>query len=214
MSQPDPQNHQDDLEPYTLVELANGLEELANRLDQTEDHFGGALEKVSKAVLDVRGQLAELLKKPAEKDVPPRAWAARATRAQWNELADWVDWLQLSYGALSDFDIYSCWPAHFGMVEELAGLFHAWKRAVIADELAAATGSSDLTAWHDRWLWPLLQRTKGGHYRTTNCKDRHVPERVTSKLTDRQHIRTGALAPKGKPPDSLAGRGRDASRTT
>jgi len=74
------------------------------------------------------------------------------------------------------------------MVEELAGLFHSWKRAVIADELATATGSSDLTARHDRWMWPLLQRAKGGHYRTINCKDRHVPERVAPKPTDRQHV--------------------------
>lgn len=188
MSQPGPDDNQDDVDPYTLMELSNGLEALTERLDGTEDHFGSALEKVSKAVLDVREQLAQLLKKPAEKDIPPQSWADRATRQQWNELVDWVDWLQRSYGALTDFDIYPCWPAHLGMVEELAGLHHSWKRAVITDEEAIPNGSSDLTAWHDRWLWPLLQRAKGGHYRTTNCKDRHVPERCTAKATDRQYL--------------------------
>lgn len=187
MSQPT----SDDVDPYTLEELSNGLEALVVRLDQTEDHFGGALEKVSRAVLEVRGQLAELLKKQTEKDIPPQPWSARATRGQWNELVDWVDWMQRSYGTLAEFEIYSCWPAHLGMVEELAGLFHSWKRAGNADELATTTGSSDLTAWHDRWLWPLLQRAKGGHYRTTNCKDRHVPERVTSKPTDQQYVPAG-----------------------
>lgn len=193
MSQPEPDNDQDDVDPYTLDELSQGLEALADRLEQTEDHFGGALEKVSKAVLEVRGQLAELLKKQAEKDVPPQPWVDKATRKQWNDLVDWVDWLQRSYGTLAEYEIYPCWPAHLGMVEQLAGLFHSWKRAVIADELASTTGSSDLTAWHDRWLWPLLQRAKGGHYRTTNCKDRHVPERITSKPTDRQFIPINAL---------------------
>jgi hypothetical protein len=190
MNLPETDDDQDNNDPYTLIELSNGLEALARRLDQTEDHFGGALEKVSKAVLEVRGQLAELLKKQAEKDIPPQPWADRATRAQWDELVGWVDWLQRSYGTLAEFEIYPCWPAHLGMVEELGGLFHSWKRAVITDELATTTGSSDLTAWHDRWLWPLLQRAKGGHYRTTNCKDRHVPERVIPKSTDRQYLPT------------------------
>ncbi len=188
MSQPEPDDDQDDVDPYTLAELSNGLEALIKRLDDTEDHFGGALEKVSKAVLEVREQLGELLKKPTEKDIPPQPWTDRATRKQWDELVDWVDWLQRSYGTLAEFEIYPCWPAHLGMVEELAGLFHSWKRAVIADELTAATGSSDLTAWHDRWLWPLLQRVKGGHYRTTNCKDRHVPERGIARKTDRRYL--------------------------
>jgi len=179
-------------EPYTLIELTHGLETVSTRLDQTEDHFGGALDKVSKAVLEVRVQLAELLKKEAEKDTQPRAWAARATPAQWDELVQWVDWMQASYGALPEFDIPPCWPAHPGMVEELAGLFHSWKRAQIADHLAEKTGSNDLTGWHDRWLWPFRQRAKSGHYRTTNCKDRHVRERVTAQPTGRQYLPASA----------------------
>jgi len=47
MSQPEPDDDQDDVDPYTLTELSNGLEALIQRLDQTEDHFGGALEKVA-----------------------------------------------------------------------------------------------------------------------------------------------------------------------
>lgn len=77
MSQPLPYDDRDDGEPYTLDELSQGLEALASRLHQTEDHFGGALEKVSKAVLELRGQVAELLKKPTEKDTPPRSGADR-----------------------------------------------------------------------------------------------------------------------------------------
>lgn len=178
----------DQVEPYTLTELSNGLEAVATRLDQTEDHFGGTLDKVSKAVLELRDQVAELIKKQAEKDIDPQPWIDRATPAQWAELVEWVDWVQANYGALPEFDIYPCWPAHTGLVEELAGLFHSWKRAQIVDELGEKAGSNDLTGWHDRWFWPFRQRAKGGHYRTTNCKDEHKVERVTAKRTDRQYL--------------------------
>lgn len=176
------------VEPYTLTELSNGLEALLARLDQTEDHFGGALDKISKAVLELRAQVAELIKDQPARDIDPRPWIDRATPAQWAELVGWVDWMQARYGALPEFDIQPCWPAHTGMVEELAGLFHSWKRAQIVDELAEKTGSNDLTGWHDRWFWPFRQRAKSGHYRTTNCQDEHKPERVTAKPTDPQHL--------------------------
>jgi len=178
----------DQAEPYTLGELSNGLQALAARLDQTEDHFGGVLDKVSAAVLELRDQVAELIKKQAEKDIAPRPWIDRASPEQWGELVGWVDWMQARYGALPEFDIAPCWPAHTGLVEELAGLFHSWKRAQTVDELAEKTGSNDLVAWHDRWFWPLRQRAKSGHYRTTNCKETHKVERVTAKPTDRQYL--------------------------
>ena len=50
------------------------------------------------------------------------------------------------------------------------------------------TGSNNLTAWHDRWLWPCLRRMKSGHYRTTNCRVRHHPEGSTAARTDRGFI--------------------------
>lgn len=182
-------------DPYTRTELSHGLEAVSNRLDQTEDHFGGVLEKVSAAVLELRDQVAQLLKKEAEKDIEPRPWVARATPAQWAEMAGWVDWMQASYGVIPDFEISPCWPAHIGLAEELAGLHHSWKRAQISDELGEKTGSNDLTGWHDRWLWPFLQRIKGGHYRMSNCREMHQHEssRGTAKPTDRQYLPGNAL---------------------
>jgi hypothetical protein len=73
-------------------------------------------------------------------------------------------------------------------VEDLAGLHHAWTIAVIHDELGKHTGSNNLTAWHDRWLWPALRRMKTGHYRTTNCRDRHHPENSNTWPTDRDFL--------------------------
>lgn len=165
--------------------LWNGFEQLSTRLDTTEDTTEEALGKLETKVDDLKQQLTQLLKKEREKDIQPRRWAARATTQDWDQLIDWVDQLNANYSLLSDYAIPPCWPAHPGVVEELAGLHRAWTRALINDQLAKNDGGNDLTAWHDRWLWPCLRRMKAGHYRTTNCRDRHQVERNTSKITER-----------------------------
>ena len=77
------------------------------------------------------------------------------------------------------------------MVEELAGLWRSWTRTMIIDETAEGSGDTSLTAWHARWLWPALTRMKSGHYRTTNCRDQHQPERVVARPTDRGLMPSG-----------------------
>jgi len=184
----------DPTEPTTFGEdrvtlVWNGLQELTARLDGTEDAVAAALETLTAAVADLKTQLAQLLAKEREKDIPPRRWAARATRKDWDALIDWVDELNASYSLLGDYTIPRCWPAHPGVVEELAGLWRSWTRALINDELAKNNGANDLTAWHDRWLWPCLRRMKAGHYRNTNCRDRHHPEHALIQMTDRSVMR-------------------------
>ena len=168
-----------------LTLVWNGLAELTTRLDGTEDAVAAALDTLTAAVADLKTQLTALLAKEREKDVPPRRWAARATRKDWDQLVVWVDELNADYSLLGDYTIPPCWPAHPGVVEDLAGLHHAWRIAVINDELGKDTGSNNLTAWHDRWLWPCLRRMKSGRYRTTNCRDRHHREVGTAARTDR-----------------------------
>ena len=157
-------------ERLTLIE--NGLEALAGRLDDTEDAIATTLATIGGEVADLKVSLAQLLAQEREL-VKPRRWAARASREDWTNLVDWVDELNGDYSLLSDYTIPPCWPAHPGVVEELAGLWRSWIHAVINDTRAKKHGSSDLTAWHDRWLWPCLQRLKSGHYRTTNCRHKH-----------------------------------------
>lgn len=188
MTTPDDPDAGQDRPPFSQEELSNALIALAARLDDSEDHFGNALEKVGAAVLQLREQLTELLAQEAEKDVDPRPWSARATSAEWVQLVHWVDWMQASYGTLSVFDIYPCWPAHTGVVEELAGLYRSWRRAQIADTLAGKRGSNDLAAWHDRWLWPLLARLSAQRYGIQSCKAGHEVEVVTVGVTDRQLV--------------------------
>ena len=40
----------------------------------------------------------------------------------WNELADWVDWLNANYSMPHARRVQECWPAHPGLVHVLAGL--------------------------------------------------------------------------------------------
>ena len=122
----------------------NGLAELTTRLDGTEDAVAAALDTLTAAVADLKTQLTALLAKEREKDVPPRRWAARATRKDWDQLVVWVDELNADYSLLGDYTIPPCWPAHPGVVEDLAGLHHAWTIAVINDELGKQAGSNNL----------------------------------------------------------------------
>ena len=170
--------------------LWNGFEELTTRLDTAEDSIAATLDTLSTDVDDLKTQLALLLKKEKEKDIQPRRWAARAARKDWNNLIDWVDRLTADYSLLGDFTVPPCWPAHPGVVEELAGLWRSWTRTMIIDELAKGSGDTSLTAWHDRWLWPALSRMKSGHYRTTNCRTKHQPENSNIRFTDRDFLRS------------------------
>lgn len=172
-------------ERLTLIE--NGLEALAGRLDDTEDAIATTLETIGGEIADLKANLAQLLAQERELAKPLR-WAARASREDWNNLVDWVDDLNGDYSLLSDYVIPPCWPAHPGVVEELAGLWRSWIHAVINDARVKKQGSSDLTAWHDRWLWPGLERIKAGHYRTTNCRPNHQAEVRRSTKTDAARV--------------------------
>jgi hypothetical protein len=188
----DPVPSSSDPDADRLALLWNGFEELTSRVDATEDSLAATLDTLSADVDDLKTQLALLLKQEKEKDIKPRRWAARATRKDWDNLIDWVDQLTADYSLLGDYTVPSCWPAHPGVVEELAGLHRSWTRAMIADELAKTNGGNDLTAWHDRWLWPCLRRMKSGHYRTTNCRTQHQPDTGNTRPTDREFLPTAS----------------------
>jgi len=129
-------------------------------LDDTEDAIA-TLETIGGEIADLKANLAQF---PAQERelIKPRWWAARASSEDWNNLVEWVDQLNGDYSLLGDYAIPPCWPAHPGVVAELAGLWRSWIHAVINDARAKKQGSSDLTAWHDRWFWPFMDRIKTG----------------------------------------------------
>ena len=190
-------------DPPTLQELTNGqavLAEQVDDLDQKVTDIEGLVAQAhvatTKAITDLRHDVDALQEAKARQDVEPAAWVDRATPADWAELADWVDWLQTTYDFKSGFDIHPCWPLHRGVTEELAGLWHAWRRAVLTDELAPKAASSELTAWHDRFLWPALNRiTVGNCYRFGSCSKGYEPGRTNPIRTDRDHLPAVGDAP-------------------
>jgi hypothetical protein len=119
----------------------------------------------------------------------PRAWAARATPEDWSQLADWVDWLTGTYSLRERHLVPGCWPAHPGVVEDLAALHAAWRHAMLTDQAARDSGSDTGTYWHQHHLFPALERVRA-LYATHDCIDTHHPEPDRSRWrTDRSALR-------------------------
>ncbi|MDT0451407.1 hypothetical protein [Streptomyces hesseae] len=102
-------------------------------------------------------------------------WSLRATEKDWQDLADWIDWLGRHYAPQLHLRIWPCWPAHGGVVEELAALRAAWCAAVEADADPARAGS-ELAYWHQMWLWPTVERIRH-NYMFSECETDHSPDR-------------------------------------
>jgi hypothetical protein len=188
-------------------QLDSGLRQLTRRVDDHEDQILDTLESFAAELDTLRDELdgqpttrAAVTRKRPHEDAPvgipdtgdsadeppkPRRWAARATPADWDALVDWVDELRSTYSLPSGYVVPPCWPAHPGVVEELAGLHRAWVNAVVTEEQAGIEGSSAMAAWHDRWLWPTLRRFKAASYRISNCQQSHVAEREVTEMTKR-----------------------------
>jgi hypothetical protein len=81
-----------------------------------------------------------------------------ATAQDWQDLATWVDWLVCTYDFQPSRADLPCWPAHRGVVEELATLRTAWRMTAAAGR--ARKPNDGLIYWHDRWLHPCVQRLR------------------------------------------------------
>lgn len=206
----DPSGGDDPPLPERVDQLSNGLRVLSERIDEHEDTVAESIQELDAELTTLREDLDNLIEKESEpkQDPDPQRWATRATPEDWNALVSWVDGLRLTYSMQTSFTVPPCWPAHPGVVEELAGLYRGWVSAVLTDEQAALDGSSALTAWHDRWLWPALQRFKTASYRISNCAQKHVEETTQLPATDRTFLPpTSAMTtakPKKAPPTDLA----------
>lgn len=178
----------DDAE-LTLAELSGGLRDLAGRVDDIEDSVAGSDDELGELREDLAalGQVVADLVKKDQTPIEPLPWAARASSADWEALCDWVDWLNGSYEFITA-SIPACWPAHAGVVEELAGLWRAWIEATVADTRAKRAGSSALTAWHDRWLWSTVNRFVRDHYLIKNCTYTHESRQSVAVPTDRSRV--------------------------
>lgn len=146
-------------------------------LSETEQTF---LSELGDMVADHEVRL-EALERQAEKPKVPRGWIQRhPDRASWEELAEWVDWLNDNYSMPDQRRVPACWPAHRGLVHVLAGLRSAWRAAMTADEAGKEQGNA-VAAYHDYHLFPFFARlTDAGMYRCTKGHredEQHAPTR-------------------------------------
>ncbi len=172
---------------------AGQLEELVRQLALRVKREQGEVEEVLAEILQrlsalEEGQTAQRaatppIAAPAGGDDPAGAspWSYRATERDWRELAGWVDWVSHHYAPQLALRVWPCWPAHGGVVEELAALHAAWRAAAHADE-ESNSASVDLAYWHQMWLWPTLERLRQ-NYMFKSCETEHTADRP-GRLTD------------------------------
>lgn len=172
------------------------LEELEARVLAGEDAVDQAIAKLTSRIA-----LLEPTDDRADATPPPVRWVDRATPDAWEDLARWVGDLNRGYSLTPVYRINPCWPAHPGVVEELAALHHDWIAAWIADQKTGphpaepaagkkpakkakpAKGGPEYTVWHDRALWPFLERIRNGVHRIAMCRTEHDPETGTDLPT-------------------------------
>jgi hypothetical protein len=165
--------------------LGEGLLRLSERVEQlggSQPNGAAGLETVTADGEGSEPESADDAEK-SQKDPPPQAWVDSATAEEWRKLATWVDWLHTTYDLRANTGVPACWPAHPGVVEELAALHAAWRQA--ADEARPVekdidgvksrgpqADTSSLIYFHDRWLHPLLTRVMS-LYRIGDCRQGH-----------------------------------------
>lgn len=188
----------------TDTNQADIIQALIDRADLTEEDVAAVREAVQQ-LLNAQSATDEALTRienavrggaAGDDDAVPHRWATLATEEDWATLVDWVDDLVLTY-ELGD-KLKPCWPAHAGVVEELAALYAAWRQAA-----KKSTADDDAYAfWHDRVLVPTLERVGGGFYPMRSCRTQHdKPPAAT--LTNRATmpsptLPTGALTKAGR----------------
>jgi len=152
-------------EYLTREEHTDALARVANDIDDVRADIAHLAETLA-SVLDVVEQSpTETTGEPSSGQWCWRTLTGQDRAALWGEVRAWVEWFNDRYGSAGGkVAIPACWPMHPVAVEELTGLMVAWRCAH-----DVAKPSDSLIAWHDRWLWPCLERLYGKQGCFTNC---------------------------------------------
>lgn len=151
-----------------VTALTELVEQMATAGEQEQEATVEAIGRLETAV----GGLLEVPTEATETDEAPKpvAWVDYASAEDWVRLCDWVDWLMGAYDLDDARQVWSCWPAHLGVAEELAALWSAWLEA--ASRAREADGDA-LAFWHDRYLIPFLMRVQRV-YNIGLCREGHT----------------------------------------
>lgn len=182
-----------------VTEVTQDVKTLGKGMTEEIDTLWAATQALQKAV----GQGAPAGAAKPAKAPAPRPWGQKATVEDWRTLVEWVDWLSSTYDTINSKRISPCWPAHSGLVHELAALRSAWLASAAIPEPDEA-----LSHWHDRLLWPLLMRLD--HYRISVCLDGHKDVRVP-QLTDQDTLEQALIGVPAAPEEEDDAAGVDTS---
>lgn len=180
-----------ELLPGVVSDLASASElhdrQLAE-LGGVVSELGGFAATAREEIASLREFLLELQKGLVEREglSRPNRWVwtflPRDQAAQlWRELRWFVDHLITRYPLSSDVSVPPCWYRHTVAVDELTALYAAWRQAFCSGDQP----SDEMTAWHNRWLWPTLH-TLHSHADWKECKAQrqHVAPAARQDRTD------------------------------
>src|SRR5699024_8289932 len=144
-----------------LQAIADTLESVKSNLASQSARVDVAEESLS----ELAGAVKQLIEQEQKKSTPRRYRFAvidmAGQRAVWNELADFVDDLNIIFGTSAysehqEWRIPEWWWKQPIVVFELAALKAAWDEAFTATTPDAPT--TEMIAWIDRWFWPCMNR--------------------------------------------------------
>jgi hypothetical protein len=155
----------------THDDLVDALRQVAAEHDDLAGKHAAVLELIGdlgKAVARVSGKVQELADHDVEMGRARWRWRTLPpgpTRvALWHQVAAFVAWYNHRYGhSAQGVALWPCWASHPVVVEELTALMVAHDAAYAGDDPTDA-----IIAWHDRWLWPAIDRlhTRPGGFKT------------------------------------------------
>lgn len=169
-----PEDGAEDAPPQSFDERVHALEEVVDDLSTAIVELASGTPAGASAGEAAPGDGQD------EDAAAPLPWGARASAEDWRDLAAWVDWLAATYDHQPSRAVLPCWPAHGGVVHELAALRTAWTSAATTD--ASDEPGDAMAAWHEGLLRPCLTRLRED-YQLKACTDRHTPPRPR-RLTD------------------------------
>ena len=161
----------------SLQEVVDGLQAAVSDLHGVLSAHHSALEDHDAAFGEIVAEVAELAEQvgagaPVVGASSEGMWseyeADVAVRdAQLIELRSWVAWAgpTLFFYRLNAHHLPGCWEQHPGVVEELLGLYAAWKAAYAEGEPTQSP-----TYWHSVFLGPALDRI-WGDYQLGSCAE-------------------------------------------
>lgn len=165
--------------PEVVIELAATSERHTAQLD-TLDAQVSALGEAFQAVEESLTDQVDL--------AHPSRWAWEFLTQEeasqlWRETRWFVDYLIRRYPLASEVSIPPCWYRHTVAVDELSDGYAAWRETYCSGDRP----STAMTAWRDRWLWPMLHRL-ATHADWRECKERreHVEPTARQDGTDDQ----------------------------